>query len=321
MRHLFVSLHAVNIMPKTSSNTTLEVRKLMLEAVSGGAVQRDVARQFHVNQSTVSRLVAKFKAGMDLSDRPRPGRPRKTTKRLDRIIRRKSTADPKKTAVDIAREMAEEHQVELSSKTVGRRLNDAGLEARSIAKKPWINLKNRKARLEFAKFHRHWSLEDWEKVLWTDESKFCLFGSDGTRYVRRPIGERNNPRYMSGTVKHGGGNVIVYGAFAASGVGPLHKIDGKMNGLAFKNILVNHTVPFGNAKLPPEWIHQMDNDPKHRCRLVQEWMANNQVRQLQWPSQSPDLNPIENLWNELGKAVGRHWHRNAQHLFQDLQSE
>jgi hypothetical protein len=105
---------------------------------------------------------------------------------------------------------------------------------------------NRKVRLNFAKNYINWTVKDWEKVLWTDESKYCLFGSDGRRYVRRPDNHRNDPRYMTGTVKHGGGNVMVYSAFSASAVGPLVKIDGIMDGLMFKDILEKHTVPYGS---------------------------------------------------------------------------
>lgn len=308
-------------MPKSTKNTTVEVRKLIVEAVKEGRKQSDVAKQFHVNQATVSRLINQFKTRKDLADSPRIGRPRKTTVRIDRVIKMKSTADPKKTAVEIAREVAEEHGVEISYKTVGRRLKDVGLISRVAAKKPWINTKNRKARLNFAKNYINWTVKDWEKVLWTDESKYCLFGSDGRRYVRRPDNHRNDPRYMTGTVKHGGGNVMVYGAFSASAVGPLVKIDGIMDGLMFKDILEKHTVPYGSKKLGRGWILQMDNDPKHRSKVVSQWIKDNRVKVLEWPSQSPDLNPIENLWYELGKLVGRRTHKNKDDLFTDLSSE
>lgn len=114
---------------------------------------------------------------------------------------------------------------------------------------------------------------------------------------------------------------MVYGAFSASGVGPLLKIDGTMDAQIFKNILEKHTVPFGKTKLRRGWIMQMDNDPKHRSKLVKEWIQTNRVRVLEWPSQSPDLNPIENLWNELGKKIGCRTHKNRDELFQDLSKE
>lgn len=99
----------------------------------------------------------------------------------------------------------------ISVHTARRRLRAAELYARRPAKKPFISEKNRKARLAFARRYQHWTKDDWSKVLWSDESKFNLFNSDGIRYVRRPIGQRFNPKYQVSTVKHGGGNVIVWG--------------------------------------------------------------------------------------------------------------
>jgi Transposase. len=69
----------------------------------------------------------------------------------------------------------------------------------SAERKPFVSEKNRKARLKFAKNHLHWTSAEWSKVLWNDESKFCLFGSDGRKYVRRPIGMRHNHKYQLST--------------------------------------------------------------------------------------------------------------------------
>lgn len=80
--------------------------------------------------------------------------------------------------------------------------------------------------------------------------------------------------------------------------GPLLKIDGRINGVTFENILVNHAVTFDNVEVPLvgfiKWMDGLDG-PKRCCKPAQQWMANNQARQLQWPSQPPELNPIENL--------------------------
>ncbi|KAK6031298.1 transposase, partial [Ostertagia ostertagi] len=113
----------------------------------------------------------------------RKGRPRCTTAGQDRRIIRRSKADPNLSAVDIAAEFRVSDG-KISRQTIGRRLNAAELEGRSPARKPLINSKNRRARVEFARSHLHWTSAEWSKVLFTDESKFIPFGSNGTVYAK-----------------------------------------------------------------------------------------------------------------------------------------
>jgi len=80
-------------------------------------------------------------------------------------------------------------------------------------------------------------MAEWRKVLFSDESKFQLFGSDGRKYVRRPTGTRYNSRYQIPTIKHGGGNVMVWGSFSYDGIGPLVEIKGTMDAIMYRDIL------------------------------------------------------------------------------------
>nr|CDJ88331.1 Transposase domain containing protein [Haemonchus contortus] len=169
-----------------------------------------IARILKIPARTVSSILARFRERNTVSNVSRTGRPRSTSARQDKRIVRLSKADPTLTSVDIAAEINASDGTNISRRTVARRLNGAGLIGRRPAKKLLISPKNRKARVEFARRHLHWTSNDWSKVLFTDESKFNLFGSDGTEYVRRPSGERYNPRYTKPTVKHGGGSLMVY---------------------------------------------------------------------------------------------------------------
>ena len=78
-------------------------------------------------------------------------------------------------------------------------------------KKPYLRLANKKKRLIWAKEHRHWTEEDWKKELWTDESKFEVFGSHRRTFVRRRTGEKMLEECLMPSVKPGGGNVMVWG--------------------------------------------------------------------------------------------------------------
>ncbi|GBL93022.1 Transposable element Tcb1 transposase [Araneus ventricosus] len=112
-----------------------------------------------------------------------------------------------------------------------RRLQAAELNGRCPVKKPIISTKNRKARVEWTKAHKDWTKKKWEDVLWSDESKYMLFGTDGIQWIRCPQGTRFDPKYQITTMKHGGGNVMVWGCISHLGMGLLRQIRGMKTSL------------------------------------------------------------------------------------------
>jgi transposase len=174
----------------TKKHISEEIKKLIVEAKQNGESVRVVAARFHVTIGAVSKICKKWREEGTVKRKRGSGRSRKTTERQNRCLIRLVKMDPFKTAVDVQNYAREHLGVEMAIRTARNILIRAGLCGRMPAKKPLMREKNRKARLAFARAHKDWTVEQWSRVLWSDESKKTLFGSDRIRFVRRPAGKR-----------------------------------------------------------------------------------------------------------------------------------
>ena len=307
-------------------------RGMAIGMLQAGQTPTAVARQLGCHFSTVTRLSQCHQITGSVNDRPRTGRPRVTTAAPDRYIRVTHLRNRMMPATRTV------HQVHgprgpVSTDTVRRRLRAAGLRDRRPYVGPILTHLHRQRRQQWAQQHQQWRRVQWQEVLFTDESRYNLSYTDGRIRVWR----RRHERYSDCCVLQadlwggssltvwggssltvwgggsltvwGGGSLTVWGGFTFKHRAQLHVFRQRVNAAVYQNdVINNHVVPFFAVQPRVRLLHQ-DNARPHTAWATQALLAQHNIPTLLWPAVTPDMAPIEHVWDEIGRRLQTRGHR------------
>lgn len=281
-----------------------ETAAAMVALLQDGRDEPYVAQQYHISNSTVHRIFTRFLETGAYTRRPGTGPQRRTNAHDDRFIILQSLRNRRATAVEIRNRLHHVRNTNVSERTVRRRLGEANLTSRRPATGPELLRRHRIARLQFARNHEHWGENEWGRVLFTDESRFSLRSPDGRERVWRRQQERFTECAFSPRVGYQGGSVMVWAGISLEAHTELYIVPrGSLTAARYiDEILQDLVVPYVDF-IGDDFLLMHDNARPHTARITQQYLNDVNIPVMEWPALSLDANPIEHVWDMLGRRI------------------
>ena len=254
-----------------------------------------------VSLATVYNTIRKIKTGQTLKHKKGGGRKAIKSIAIMKSIRQQVRRSFGAITLDeLNYNVSQRTGVACSKMTVRRTLKKMKYRKEFPRQTFMLSEKNRLKRIEWARNNEH---RDWRNVIFCDEASFWLHGGKVKLWVKRG-------KHRSLPMPKHSAKIHVWAAWSSMGTFPLIVFNQNLTGHLYSKILEWGLLAQADALHAGDWVLLQDNDPKHTSKVVKSWMEENMPGKLMdWPSQSPDMNPIENLFGWMKGRLNRLPHK------------
>lgn len=281
---------------------------------------KEIAKTVQVSLASIYNIQNKLQKKIPLKPKHRTKKARKTTEAEDRIIMRVIKENRKCSRKEIC-SLLLSYGIQISMCTLTRRLKQFGYGFHRNTKKFLLTAKMIQKRKQWLRKHKSWKQQQWNLCVFSDEATVEL-GMDRKKQCIRKIGEKYNIKCIHQRVKFPV-KVMVWSYITSRGLGPIVIVDGMVN--ADKYIQILEAYLFSSVHLhfkrSEKWIFQQDSAPCHTAKKVKDYFLKKKRALLEWPGNSPDFNPIENVWTVLKDEIAKKFPKTKMELIEVIKNE